>query len=189
MATVLNWERRRRRRDTEGPKTKKKLADDDGKQEDNERWSGQKEKNKMEGRKLCPCRESPIVSPGLSHSEKVVESRCFWGSFCPLSYLDIGRRGRKKTTSMDEEATQPRPFFFLLSAFAYAEKSDQTNTMLFLPIPLFRKHLTPTHPFQGSPPDPIIFCLSALLFCACVRRGRKSAWKHEHNGPRFLSSA
>ncbi len=143
----------------------------------------------MEGRKLCPCRESPIVSPGLSHSEKVVESRCFWGSFCSLSYLDIGRRGRKKTTSMDEEATLPRPFFFLLSAFAYAEKSDQTNTMLFLPIPLFRKHLTPTHPFQGSPPDPIIFCLSALLFCACVRRGRKSAWKHEHNGPRFLSSA
>ena len=170
MATVLNWERRRRRRDTEGPKTKKKLADDDGKQEDNERWSGQKEKNKMEGRKLCPCRESPIVSPGLSHSEKVVESRCFWGSFCPLSYLDIGRRGRKKTTSMDEEATQPRPFFFLLSAFAYAEKSDQTNTMLFLPIPLFLKHLPPslfkdplsplTRSFFASPP-----CFSALV-CA-----------------------
>ncbi len=94
MATVLNWGRRRRR-DTEGPKTKKKLADDDGKQEDNERWSGQKEKNKMKGRKLCPCRESPIVSPGLSHSEKVVESRCL-GKFLSSVLFGHWTAGKKE---------------------------------------------------------------------------------------------
>ncbi len=135
---------------------------------------GKKKRIRWRGGSFVPVGNHLLFRRG-SPIQKKLSNPAAWGSFCSLSYLDIGRRGRKNTTSMDKEATLPRPFFFLLSAFAYAEKSDQTNTMLFLPIPLFLKHLPPTHPFQGSPfpPSPDHFLPLRPAFLRLCAQGAK----------------